>query len=45
MNAVYLLWGVPTLIYLVASSFGRRITLRSSVPLLDQPAIATGTPA
>jgi hypothetical protein len=41
MNAVYLMWGVPTVIYLIASSFGRRIILRASVPRLDQPAVAS----
>jgi hypothetical protein len=41
MNAAYLMWGVPTLIYLVGSSFGQRISLGASVPRIDQPAVAS----
>jgi hypothetical protein len=41
MNAAYLVWGVPTVIYLFASSFGRRISFGASLPRLDQPAVAS----
>jgi glycosyl transferase family 87 len=41
MNAVYLMWGVPTVIYLIVSSFGRRVTLGVSMPQLDQPAVVS----
>jgi Glycosyltransferase family 87 len=40
MNAAYLAWGVPTFLYLVASSFGRGFTLGTSLRRLDKPAMA-----
>jgi hypothetical protein len=43
MNAAYLIWVVPTVVYLIASSFGRRISLGASVPRLDQPTVASPT--